>query len=95
MQEMSTIYDAEAVTTVAPNTTNPPALIAMDANWFFWPVNRRPFNHNVVMEIVDWYKWCTEPHFSVQLSKDDQKKRETLAIYYLSRIEQHKKEKNN
>jgi hypothetical protein len=35
------------------------------------------------------------PHFSVQLSKVDQKKRKTLAIYYLSRIEQHKKEKNN
>jgi hypothetical protein len=53
---MSTIIDAPQQTTVTPNTTNPPALIAVDANWFLWiPVLRhvRPFDPNAIMEIVD------------------------------------------
>ena len=55
-QTMSTIIDAPQLTTVTPNTTNPPALIAVDANWFLWiPVMRhvRPFDPNAIMEIVD------------------------------------------
>jgi hypothetical protein len=53
-QEMSTVIDAE--TTVTPNTTNMPALIAADVNEIVWiPCHfmiRRP-NINLPMEIVD------------------------------------------
>ena len=50
---MSTIIDAPQQTTVLPNTTNPPALIAVDANWFLWRPVMRPFDQNAIMEIVD------------------------------------------
>ena len=52
-EEMSTVIDAE--TTVTPNTTNMPALIAADNEivWFPWHFMIRRQNLNLPMEIVD------------------------------------------